>query len=311
LALIETLTMSPCIDQTCVVDSVVPDRKLACRDIKAYPGGGGINVARVLHRLGCETVAHYTQGGPTGDRLAALLEQEHVPQRPIPIDGETRVNLIVKESSSGQQFRFGMPGTPVREEEWKTCLEQIVHAGKPHYIVASGNLPPMVPLDFYGRLAQLAKAEQIPCIIDTRGEALKRSVEIGVYLLKPNLRELSTIVGHTIEDEKEQEDFARQLVEQGKCEILVLSLGQAGALLVTREGKQRIRSPSVRVRSKVGAGDSMVAGIVLGLSRGMSPARCVRFGIAAGAAAAMTPGTELCHREDVERLFESIDNEEN
>jgi 6-phosphofructokinase 2 len=170
--------------------------------------------------------------------------------------------------------------------------------------VASGSLPPGIPDDFFVRAARIARRMNSRFILDTRGEPMQLALKEGVYLIKPNLKEMWELTGQELDDEARQAQAAMQMVREGKCEVVILSLGPAGAILASKAGTERLWSPSVRVRSRVGAGDSMLAGVVLGLSRGMALRAAVRYGIAAGAAATMNLGTQLCNREDTERLFE-------
>lgn len=307
MKVIATLTMSPTIDVNTSIDYVVAERKLRCGPPSYEPGGGGINVSRAIRKLGGESVSLYTSGGPTGQMLETLLDQEALNHRPIPMKDWIRQNLIVMEESTNRQFRFGMPGPNLEDQEWKRCLDEFSALDpKPDYIVASGSLPAGMPQDFYARLARLAKELSSRIIVDTSGEALRLAVREGVYLIKPNLRELGEITGEKFEDEAQQEALASELVRSGQSEVVVVSLGAAGALLASSEGIERIQSPTVPIRSKVGAGDSMVAGIVLSLARGMSAREAVLFGVASGTAAVMTPGTELCRREDTEKLYERM-----
>lgn len=304
---VATITVNPAIDKSTRVERVAPDRKLRCGEPRRDPGGGGVNVARVLKRLGEEAPAVYPAGGPTGEILGELLAREDVPQRPVPSGEWTRENLTVLETSTGQQYRFGMPGPELAGEEWRGCLDALWELSPPpEYVVASGSLPPGVPEDFYGRLASQARKREIRLVVDSSGEPLRRAADAGVYLLKPNLSELADLSGRMPHGEGEQERMTRSLVEEGKAEVVVLSLGAAGAMLVTREGVERMRSPTVRIDSRVGAGDSMVAGIVFGLARDWDLRSAVRHGVAAGAAAVTTPATELSRHEDVTELFEQL-----
>jgi 6-phosphofructokinase 2 len=304
---IVTLTMNPTIDTSTRVDHVVAERKLRCASPGYEPGGGGINVTRAIAKLGGEAAALYLAGGPPGQLLQSLLDQERLTHDPTPIEGWTRESLTVYEASTGQQFRFGMPGPTVKEGEWRSCLQKVsqIHP-KPDFIVASGSLPPGVPKDFYARVAHFARDLGSRMIVDTSGEALRLAVQEGVYLIKPNLREFKALAEHTVEEESQQIELAKRLVSRGQSQVVVLSLGAAGALFVWKDGHRHLRAPTVSIKSKVGAGDSMVAGIVLSLSRGFSLVDAVRFGVAAGAGAVMTPGTELCHRQDVEKLYEGM-----
>jgi 6-phosphofructokinase 2 len=304
---IVTLTMNPTIDKSTSIDNVVPERKLRCRPPRYEPGGGGINVSRAIHKLGGESSAFYLAGGELGRMLSHLLDQERLNHRPTKIQKLTRQNLTVYEESTGQQFRFGMPGPEVTEKECRELLDTLFGLDPaPAFIVASGSLPSGVPKDFYARVAKRAKGLGSKMIVDTSGEAFSLAVQEGVYLIKPNLRELGNLRGAEIEEESEQETLAREIIEKGQSEVVVVSLGAAGALLVEKNGHERLRAPTVSIKSKVGAGDSMVAGITLRLSQGHSVPQSVRFGVAAGAAAVMTSGTELCRREDAESLYEKI-----
>ncbi|PIQ86124.1 MAG: phosphofructokinase [Candidatus Omnitrophica bacterium CG11_big_fil_rev_8_21_14_0_20_45_26] len=305
-----TLTMNPAIDKNASVRQVEPNRKLRCQEPSFFPGGGGINVARAVHKLGGEVKAIYPAGGPTGDRLEQLLEKEGISQRRIKTESCMRESLAITEEATNNQYRFEMPGPHLRETEWKNCIEIILKESQTaDFLVASGTLPPGVPDDFYAQLAGKTRDAHLKLIVDTSGEPLKKIKGSGLFLLKPNLRELCDLTGRELASEEDQEKAAKELVNDGTCEVLVLSLGAGGVLLVTRDLQERFRSPTVSVKSRIGAGDSTVAGIVLGLTRKMALKEAVMFGIAAGVAAVMTPGTELCRRDDAERIFKSMKEE--
>jgi 6-phosphofructokinase 2 len=307
---IVTFTMNPAIDKSSSVDHVIAERKLYCKAPHYEPGGGGVNVARAIRKLGGESLLLYPAGGLTGYRLKDLLEEEGITHRPVPIEGMTRESLVVLEESTGQQFRFGMPGPALSKEEWERCLDELsAISPKLDYLVASGSLPPGVPSDFYARVARTGKERGTRVIIDASGDALNRALQEGVYLIKPNVREFRDLIGKDIKEESQIKIEARKMVKSGRCEVLIISLGAAGALMVSESVAEHILAPTVPIVSKVGAGDSMVAGTVLSLARGQTPRDAVLFGVAAGAAAVMTPGTELCRREDAERLYEKMVSE--
>jgi 6-phosphofructokinase 2 len=302
---IVTMTMNPAIDKSSSVAHVVAERKLYCRPPRFEPGGGGVNVCRAIKKLGGESMLLYPAGGLTGERLQELLDREGLDHQPFPIEGLTRESLVILEESTGRQYRFGMPGPEFQEQEWQEFLRELsVPERKPDYLVASGSLPPGVPTDFYARAARVGKDRGAKVIIDVSGEALEEALKEGVYLIKPNVREFRELVGEDIKEESQIKAEAQRMVKSGRCEVLVISLGAAGALMVSEEISERILPPTVPIISKVGAGDSMVAGIVLSLARGKPLRESVLFGVAAGTAAVMTPGTELCRREDAERLYE-------
>ncbi|MDD2310612.1 MAG: 1-phosphofructokinase family hexose kinase [Desulfuromonadaceae bacterium] len=302
-----TITMNPAIDKSASVSQVIVERKLYCHSPRFEAGGGGINVSRAIRKLGGESTAIFPSGGATGESLLGLLQQEGLTCRPIPASGWTRENLVVLEESSGLQFRFGMPGAPLGDNEWLNCLDAITAGDqKPDYIVASGSLPPGVPDDFYAQVARIGKDLGARVIVDTTGNHLRLALQEGVYLIKPNIRELGELVGKDLVDESSQREIAMEMVRSGQCAVVALSLGAGGVLLATADGCERLQTPLVPIKSKVGAGDSMVAGIVLSLARGNKISDAVRFGVAAGAAAVMTPGSELCRREDTERLYRQL-----
>ena len=289
------------------VDQVVAERKLRCDAPTAEPGGGGINVARVVRVLGAEATALWTMGGTTGVRLAALLDELGLDHRPLPIQGETREHLIVYERSSGRQFRFGMPGPALDAAEQRACLEAIARlAPSPAYLVLSGSLPDAVPDDLYARFVRAAPSG-CRVVLDTSGAALAAGVAAAPFLVKPNRNELAALTGGSVDDVADVREAAHRLIETHGVGAVVVSLGAGGALACATDGDWRAVAPPVRVRSAVGAGDSMVAGMVVALQRGDSLAAALRWGVAAGTAAVLTEGTQLCRPEDVARLHGAVD----
>lgn len=300
---IVTIIFSPCIDKSTSVPRLIPEKKLKCAAPKLEPGGGGINVARAIKKLGGEAIAVFSSGGYTGKFFNHLLEKENIPSIIIETKNETRENIIVLDESSNQQYRFGMPGTELSENEWKQFLKVVEEIKDAEFIVASGSLPPGVPLDIYARFAVIAKKRNAKLIVDTSGEALKHAADEGVYLLKPNLGELSSLMGMERIREEEIEDLAKKVIQKGHCEVLVVSMAEAGAILVTKKEIHRAVPQVVKRKSVVGAGDSMVAGIILALSQNKNLKQALQYGVACGTAATMNPGTELCRKEDAENLF--------
>ncbi|MCJ8209356.1 1-phosphofructokinase family hexose kinase [Mucilaginibacter sp. RS28] len=301
---IVTLTLAPTIDKSSSVEEIIPEHKLQCSEPKFEPGGGGINVSRGLKRLGLDSVAIYPSGGLTGQRLHQLLQQEGLEQHPIATRNLTRENFIVVSRKTNEQFRFGMPCPELLESEEEEILTTIRHMQpKPEYIVVSGRMPPGIKDDFIAEIARIAKEDRAKLIVDTSGEALRYAVEEGVYLLKPNQNELSKLTGKNISTIEDVKKAAEAIINKGKCEVIVVSLGGDGALLATRGFTEHIKAPPVEKRSTVGAGDSMVAGMVYGCEKKMDVRHMVRMGIACGSAATMNPGTELFKKENAERLY--------
>ena len=302
---IATLTLNPTIDLSTAVAHVEPTRKLRCSLPHYDPGGGGINVARVVRALGGDSVAVYPAGGLFGDMLERTLGALGQPQRRVPIAGETRESFTVDESVSGLQYRFVLPGPTLAGAEQQACLDAIAALQpRPDYLVLSGSFPPGVEVGFFDRVLELARSLGVRLAFDCSGEALQYAASRGgIHLLKPSLSELATLMGRPVDTAAEQDAALRALVAQGAAEIIVLSLGGEGAVLASQAGIERFPALSVPVRSAVGAGDSMVGAIALALARGVGLHDAVRYGIAAGSATIMLPGTELCRAEDVERLY--------
>ena len=302
---IVTLTVNPALDVSTTTETVMPEHKMRCGPSRVDPGGGGVNVSRVIERLGGHSTAIYAVGGATGQAYRQLLEAEGIIGLAIGIAGSTRQNVTVDETSTGQQFRFVLQGPQLTESEWMQCLtatDAAMNLGG--YVVPSGSLAPGMPDDFYARVARRARELGVRCIVDASGDALAAAVEEGVYLVKPSGRELGELVGATVMTIDEKVEAARELVGRGRVEVVALTLGGDGAVLVTAESVTRLASPPITVKSTVGAGDSFLAAMVLRLAQGHDLAAAFRGGVAAGAATATTEATELCHRDDVER-FES------
>ena len=300
---IVTLTMNPALDITTNTDAVVPTHKMRCGAARYDPGGGGINVARVANVLGASVSAVFAAGGPAGDLIADLLGTE-LPLRRVPIAGSTRESFTVTEDSTGRQYRFVLPGPPVSFAEQAECLNQLRAAvTTAKFVVASGSLPPNVHPDYYQRVADICGEHGARLVLDTSGGELQH-ITNGVFLLKPSVHELGQCVERELRNESEQLAAARELIDRGCAENIVVSLGSRGALLATRQISRRYPSVPVPPGSGVGAGDAMVAGITVGLSRGWLLEKSIRLGIAAGAAMLMTPGTAPCTRADAECLFE-------
>jgi 6-phosphofructokinase 2 len=304
---IVTLTINPSIDIFVNVGHVEPTRKMRCSAPKRDPGGGGINVARVAHRLGGNVAAIYPTGGAIGQLLQRLVEREGIVSLVTPSHVETRENLTAYEEESGEQFRFVLPGSRLHESEWEACLAKLAQISPgPKYVVASGSEPPGVPDDFFARVVRQAKAMGAEAIVDTTGAALAAVLKEGVAMIKPNLAELSEFVGASLDNDKDRIAACRKLVTDGRAAAVALTLGDQGALLVTASRIWRAQPMTIDVVSAVGAGDSFLGGMVAALAGGKSMAEAFRVAVAASTAAVMSPGTELSREADVKRLLPQV-----
>lgn len=297
-----TLTVSPAIDKSTKFAGLVAEQKIRCETPHFDAGGGGINVSKAITRLGGNSLAVFTVGGASGELLQDLVKKEGIDFQTIKTESWTRENFIAVDTHTNAQYRFGMPGPAITEKESKEILKAI-EEGKPDFLVASGSLSPGLGDDFYEKVAAISRKIGSKLIIDTSGAPLERAIDEGVYLLKPNVGELAKLVKKESLEINEVDDAAREIIGQGKCEVVVVSLGPQGAVLVTKDICEHIPAPPVQKKSTVGAGDSMVGGMVWALSEGKDLSEMLRWGVACGSAATMNEGTQLFTKQDAHKLF--------
>lgn len=303
---IVTLTLNPAIDGASEAEVVQPTRKIRTTNQTYEPGGGGINVTRVVHELGGNSVAVYLAGGSTGGVLDDLLADRGIARRRVPIMDNTRMSHVVFERSTGLEYRFIPEGPEVTEREADRCLAALDQI-EWDYLVASGSLPRGIPADFYARLLDRVAARGGKLALDTSGEPLRLAMERGgLFLVKPSQREFQTLLGLTLETPEAIGEAAVVEVRRGRAALIAVSMADKGAVLAHAEGWSHLPAPEVEVMSASGAGDSFVAGLVYGHASGRSLPDAFALGVAAGSAAVMTLGTRLCTRSDTERLFEEI-----
>jgi 6-phosphofructokinase 2 len=302
MARIRTLTLNPTIDLSGDIDTLEPTHKLRTRNERIDPGGGGINVARALKALGMPAEAIFLAGGATGAVLDERMERAEIPRRLIPIAGDTRLSHTIHECSTGREYRFVPEGPCVDEIELAAAIEE---ATRPcDILVTSGSLPPCTPADVYARLARQLAGTAAKLVLDTSGEELSLALDAGgIFLAKPSRSELEHLAGRALRDRNDIAAFAGQLVHGGKAELVAVTLGSDGALLLGREFAISLPAVPVEARSAVGAGDSFLGGLIFGLASGQSPTQAFRIAVAAGAAATLAPGTALCLQADVDRLI--------
>ena len=302
-----TITVNPTLDKSVLVPSLIENQKLRCTDIKYEPGGGGINISRAIKKLGGSSMALFLAGGHFGSYFINLFKKKKIEYESFSIKNETRESLIIFDELNAKQYLLDMQGPIVFENEWHNLLTHISKLKDVAFIVASGSLPRAIPIDFYAQIARIAKKMGAKFILDTSGEPLKLAINEGLFLIKPNLKEMGILSGiNKIEREKAKVE-ALKIIKSKKCEAIVISLGADGALLVTADYTEHFLAPKVAVKSTVGAGDSMLAGLVLKLAENQNLQNAVRYGVACGAAATMNSGTTLCNKKDADDLFENYD----
>jgi len=301
------LTPNPALDVSTAVAELVDQHKMRCDPGVEQPGGGGINVARVIRRLGGDAIALYPVGGPYGERLSALLDAEGVLREAVPTAGSTRFSFIARDKGSGRQYQFVLPGPTISDHEARLILERFDHLVSGRALaVGSGSLPPGLAEDFYGRAACIAAQRHASFVLDTSGGALAAALRQGVYLVKPSLRELESVAGRPLRSHDEAVAFSRELVARHAAEIVVVSLGAAGAILVTDQACRHRPAVRVTVGGTVGAGDSLVGGMLTGIARGWTVEEAFGYGMAAAGATLLAPGTTLCDRATTDRLYSTL-----
>jgi len=303
--MILTITLNPCIDKSSTVPTLKPESKLRCSEVVNEPGGGGINVSKALKKLEASSVALFPAGGHNGSMLCSLLKEEGIIYHAVDTKVETRENWIVLENNTNNQFRFTFPGRAVLEETIITLVDHI-RSFAPAFVVASGSLPPGLPDYFYGLIVKNATAVGAKCVIDTSGPALQALKGKHAFLIKPNIGELCKMLNIEWLDKHEVADAAQQALLDGYAEMMAVSMGPEGAWLVTKEERYFAPAPKVEKRSTVGAGNSMVAGMVHMLQQQRSLQEVIAFGVACGSAATMNDGTQLFNKADAERLYQQI-----
>lgn len=308
MARIVTLTVNPALDVTTGTDTLAPARKLRCEVPRLDPGGGGINVARTVDRLGGDALALFASGGPIGALIGQLLDDESVPWRGIEVPVLTRLDFAVVARDSGDQYRFVLPGPDFSEIDPDSLIAPVMQAAADaDWLVPSGSLPPGLAEAFYADLAARLPDGGPRLAVDTSGPALRCAVAGGgVDLIKPNRRELAELTCQPVEDAEAAVEAARRLIDDGRVGRVAVSLGHRGAWLVDGDGADFVPAPEVEVRSTIGAGDTFLGGLLVALADGASRADALRHAVAAATATLSREGTQLCRREDVERIARDL-----
>jgi 6-phosphofructokinase 2 len=304
---ITTLTLNPALDKSVKVDGIIPEQKLKCHSIQYQPGGGGINISRVLNRLEVSTNCVFPFAGNCGQLLNELLLKENIKPQSIPIKAWTRENLAVVDTQTKQQYRFGMPGNTLSKDEIveiELTLEKFLEPNA--ILVLSGGLAEEMSPDYFAMLIRKFSDRNLKIVLDTSGLALKETLNEKVFLMKPNQRELALLAGKDFLSSSEQEEFALDLIKSEKAKYVVVSLGARGAFMASKDGIIYQSTPSVSVNSTIGAGDSMVAGLIYSMVNNYPPEIMLKWGVACGVAATMSEGTGLAHKDDIDKVFKIL-----
>jgi 6-phosphofructokinase 2 len=304
--MIATVTLNPSLDKTVIVEELVVDEANRWTSLRRDPGGKGINVSRVIHELGGETIAYGFIGGIDGETLKHLLQQQEVHFDFTPIKGEIRSNFIITDLKTRRQTRIDAPGPSISRDELGKLIDKITRIKpKPDFLVLAGSVPPGVPDDIYRQLIEKAKKSGIKTVLDSDNKWLKEGIKAKPNVIKPNVHEAEELLEVHLRDEVAIIEAVKALITKG-IEVAAISRGKDGLIVATKEKTLKVTSPQVEVRSTVGAGDSAIAGLVLKLSQGHGIEEASHWAAAAGTAATLTPGTELCRREDIEKLLPQV-----
>jgi len=304
--MIATATLNPCLDQHIIVDGLVMDGTNRWSKLHRYAGGKGIDVSRAIHEMGGRTTAYGFIGGDVGRAVEILLDEGGVPFSFTPIKQETRTNFIITDTKTYQQTRIDAPGPSISKKEMDRFIRKMRSIyPKPDLIVVSGSMPPGVPANFYYVSVMEARSFGVRAIVDSEGKWLEEAIKAKPYLIKPNVREAEGLLGTELPTEEAIVKGALKLVEKG-IEVVVISRGKDGIIAATKGRIFKAIAPPVKVRSAVGAGDCTVAGLALKLASNEPLVEACRLAVAMGTAAVLTPGTELCHRADVEELLPKV-----
>jgi 6-phosphofructokinase 2 len=288
---IVTVTLNPSADIFVEVDEWRPSEKLRASVMRWEPGGGGLNVSRVLRALGHDSLAIHTAGGPEGARLNSALDRLGIHHRAIDIRDPTRISILVAERKSRARYTLTFPGPTMTPSECAACLAAIAASGAARgTVVCSGSLPPGTPQDFYATVAKMAASSGGRTIVDTSGSALAATLRTPLYLAKVNGNELSDLAGRNLATREDIAAFARHLLSAGSPNFLAVTLGAEGAMLFTPDAELFATAPQIDVRSPVGAGDSFLAALVAGLVDELTPQAALQRAVHVGAAAAAGGG---------------------
>jgi 6-phosphofructokinase 2 len=308
--MIATLTLNPCLDEYIIVDGLLVDETNRWTKRVQSAGGKAIDVSRAIKEMDGVTIAYGFIGGDNGRRVEILLDEEGVLFSFTPIKHETRTNFIIVDRQTKYPTLIGAPGPHVSKKELERLCKKLKGIRpNPDMLVIGGSAPPGSPEDIYYRIVTDANNRGIKTVLDVADNWLTEGIKANPYMIKPNVHEAEKLLGRNLPDEESVIDAARELVDRG-IEVALISRGSEGLIAASKEYTYKVTPPKVKVKSAVGAGDCTVAGFALRLSHNEPLIEACRLGGAMGAAAVLTPGTELCKRTDVERLLNNVKIEE-
>lgn len=307
--MIYTLTLNPAIDRELTVSQVEFDTVLSAIKSQVDFGGKGFNVSRLLKSMGMPSTALGFVGGRTGERLRHGLHALDIQTDFVSISGETRTNISIVTEQHDHYIKVNEKGPLVDETKQRELLDKIeVIAQAGDWWVLAGSLPPGITDSFYAQITEILNERQATTILDTTGESLRMGCGAKPFLVKPNAEEAHSLTGLPVENTAQVTKAATEIRNMG-AQNVVISLGRRGALLHTSDCNWLVRSPKIKEKNPIGAGDSMVGGLVWGLAQGYSLKESLGWGAASGAATASMSGTEVGSRALIEELYHKVEYE--
>lgn len=303
--MVYTITLNPALDRTLWVKKIKPDDSNRIEREERYAGGKGIDVSKVLTTLEVRNNALGFIGGFAGEEVEGRLLNEGISCDFIRISGETRTNIIVNDMSNRKQTVFSASGPEIRPYELMRIIHKVEKLERPDIVVISGSLPPGIHPEIYRKLIVIARNKGAQVVLDTDGDALKTGILGLPYIIKPNIHELSRLVGTELKGIDAITKAAFNVHKQG-VKIVLVSMGAKGILLVEEKEQYLAVPPEVEVKNTIGAGDSAVAGFVYGFVSGKSLKESLTYAVAAGTATTLRPGTALCKKDDFLKLIPEI-----
>ena len=302
--MIYTVTLNPILDRIVEVEELIYDDVNMVVDEKKYPGGKGIDVSRVIKELGGQSIAMGFAGGYNGLELVGRLVNEGILCDFTKIHNETRAHITIFQRKKKLQTLLGTLCPAISQIEVDEFFRKIQEIPVNSYAVISGNPPQGMSDSFYAQLITTLKERDIKVILDTDEEALKRGADAGPYLIKPNIHEFGRLVEANVSEMEDIIKYARPY--EDKTKYIVVSMGAKGVLGISKESNYRVVPPKINVRSSVGAGDSLVAGIIFALSENISFEDALALGVACGTASALNPCSDLCKKNDIDTIKKDV-----
>ena len=303
--MIYTITLNPALDRTLWIQKVRDDVSNRILEEKSFAGGKSVDVSKVLKNLGVDNIALGFVGGFAGRELEGRLLNEGIETDFVRVSGETRTNIIIHETGTGKQLAFNARGPEIKPDELMQFIEQLEKLPCGEVVAIGGSIPLGVSPEIYRKIINLVKRCQAKVVLDVDGEALRQGIKALPNVIKPNIHELSELAGRELNGLDDVVRAARSINQQG-VEIVLVSMGAKGILLVS-DGQQYLAvPPNVNVESTIGAGDSSVAGFVSGLVQGKDLKQCLIYAVAAGTATTLRQGTALCQKDDFERIVPQV-----